>query len=105
MDSEGGSDHEIERRIRLPSASLSSLNKSLMKCRSISLTTEIRVYEAIVRSTLLYGCETSVVNAQNSSKLDVFDHNCFHHILRAQRQERGSYEDICERCKQQYPVS
>jgi hypothetical protein len=75
VDSEGESDHEIERCIRLASASLSQLNKSLWKCQSTSLTTKIRVYETIVRRKLLYRCETRVLEAKNSSKLNVFDHD------------------------------
>jgi len=104
MVSEWKSDQEIETYICLASASFVQHNKPLWIYRKTSITTKNRVYEAIVRNTLLYGCETWAVKAQNSSKLDIFDHDCLRRIIHVQLHKRVSNKKIHERFKHQYTV-
>ena len=101
MVSEWGSDQVIETYICLASASFVQHNKPLWMYRRISITTKNRVYEAIVRNTLLYGCETWAVKAQNTSKLDIFDHDCLRRIIHVQLHKRVSNKKIRERFKHQ----
>ncbi len=49
---------EIRGRINLARSAFSRLQSCLWPRREISLRTKGRVYQAVVRSILLYGCET-----------------------------------------------
>ncbi len=49
---------ETRNRINLARSDLSRLQSCLWSWREISLRTKGRVYRAVVRSTLLYNCET-----------------------------------------------
>ena len=42
----------------------------------VSLATKGRVYNATVRSTLLYGCETWPLRSGDLHRLQVFEHRC-----------------------------
>ena len=51
-------DKEITRRIALASTSFGRLKKRLWDQRGVRLQTKLKVYRAVVLSTLLYGSET-----------------------------------------------
>ncbi len=54
----GQGTEEIRSRINLPRSAFSRQQSYLWSRSEISLRTEGRVYQAVVRSILLYGCET-----------------------------------------------
>ncbi len=54
----GQGSEEIRSRITLARSAFSRLQSCLWSRREISLRTKGRVYQAVVRSILLYGCET-----------------------------------------------
>ena len=51
-------EREINNRIRLASDAFGRLRNKVWNCREITLATKLIVYQAIVISVLLYGCET-----------------------------------------------
>ncbi len=53
----GQGTEEIRSRINLARSAFSSLQSCLWSRREISLRTKGRVYQTVVRSILLYGCE------------------------------------------------
>ena len=50
--------NEIQRRINLTSSAFGRLSKRVFGNQNITIHTKIAVYNAVVISTILYGCET-----------------------------------------------
>ncbi len=51
------------------------------------MRTKGRVYQAVVRAILLYGCETCPVRVVDERMLKVFDNDSIHRILRVRRRD------------------
>ena len=81
IHSDGGSAHEVSRRIGLAHGVMGSLNSSIWRCRYLSRRTKIRVFGALVLPVLLYGCETWTLNADLRRRLDVFGTSCLRRIM------------------------
>ena len=65
-------DDEINSRLAKASAAFGRLNKNVWDRRGITTQTKIKVYKAVVLTTLLYGCETWTVYKRHSKKLNHF---------------------------------
>ena len=76
---------EVDRRIGAARSTFVRLKRSEWGRREISTATKGRTYQAIVRTILLYGCETWPLRAVDLRKLDVFDNDCLRYILRCRR--------------------
>ncbi len=63
------------------------LQSRLWSRRAISLRAKGRVYQAVVRSTVLYGCKTWPVRVADERMLEVFDSDSIHRILRVRRRD------------------
>ncbi len=61
----------IRSRINLARSAFSRLQSCLWSRREISLRTKGRVYQAVVRSIMLYSCETWLVRIADERMLDV----------------------------------
>ena len=64
------------------------LKRSLWGRREISTATKGCIYQAIVPTILLYGCETWPLRTVDLRKLEVFDNYCLRYILRCRRIDR-----------------
>ncbi len=51
------------------------------------MRTKGRVYQAVMRSILLYGCETWPVRVADERTLEVFDNDIIRRILRVRRRD------------------
>ena len=71
---------EITAMISNAQAAFSNL-RHLWRCTDISLATKDRVYNATVRSTLIYGCETWPLRSGDLHRLQVFYHRCLRSIV------------------------
>ncbi len=78
----GQGTEETRSRINLARSAFSRLQSCLWSRREISLRTKGTVYQVVVRSILLYGCETWPVRVADERKLEVFDDDSIHHTLR-----------------------
>ncbi len=58
-----------------------------MVTHEISLRIKDRLYQAVVRSILLYGCETWWVRVADEMMLEVFDNDSTHRILIVRRRD------------------
>ena len=58
ISNDGSLDREIASRISKASQALQHLRNRLLSNHNVTLDTKLRVYRAVVRSSLLYGCET-----------------------------------------------
>ena len=71
------------RRIGAARSAFVRLKRWLCGRREISTATKGRIYLAIVRTILLYGCETWPLRAVDLRKLEVFDNDCLRYTYDA----------------------
>ena len=89
-------EEEISKRIA--KARLAFVNlRHLWRRRDIRLSTKGRVYNAVVRAVLLYGCETWPLRSEDVRRLSVFDNRCLRSIARVWWQHHVSNADVCRR--------
>ncbi len=83
----GRGTEEIRSRINLARSAFSCLQLCLWSRREISLRTKGRVYQAVVRSILLNGCQAWPVRVTDERMLEVFDNDSIRRILRVRRRD------------------
>ena len=76
---------------------LSPTYATLWRCTDVSLATKGRVYNATVRSTLLYGCETWPLRSGDLHRLQVFDHRCLRSIGHFSWKQRITNDEVRHR--------
>ncbi len=59
----------------------------IVESYSTDCRTKGRVYQAVVRSILLYGCETWPIRVSDERMLEVFDNDSIRRILRVRRRD------------------
>ena len=69
---DGSLDREIDSRISKASQALDSLRNQVLSERNIRLYTKLKVYNAVVLPSLLYGCETWTLYRRHIKKLELF---------------------------------
>ena len=74
-------DPEIDRRIGKAAGTMAKLHKRVWSNSSLRLKTKIKVYQACVISTLLYGSESWTTYAKQETRLEVFHLRCLRRIL------------------------
>ncbi len=85
--SNGQGTEEIRSRINFARSAFSRLQCCLWSRREISLRTKGWVYQAVVRSILLYGCKTWPVRIFDGRMLEVFGNDIIRRILRVRRRD------------------
>ncbi len=73
--------------INLARSAFPRLRSWLWSRREISLRTKSRVYQIVVRSIVLYGCQTWTVRVADERMLTVFDNESIHRIQHAKRRD------------------
>ena len=71
---DGGCDKKIEQRIGAAARVAGAMRKIVLERRELQKTTKMRVPNAIVVPTLLYGCKTWTIQKRHESKQDL------HHV-------------------------
>ena len=92
----GKADAEVSRRVGLASSVMRSL-KHMWASKTISLKVKGRVYEACVRSVLLYGSETWTLTKAMLNAISVFDSQCLRWISHIRWQDFVSNVEVQER--------
>ena len=90
-------DDEINIRLAKASAAFGRLSKTVWDKRGITTPTKIKVYKAIVITTLLYGCETWTVYARHTKKLNHFHTTRLRKLLGISWQERVPDTEVLTR--------
>lgn len=91
-------DDEITSRISKASSSYGRLQQRLWSERGIKLSTKIQVYQAVVLSTLLYGCETWTQYRAHVKKLEQFHMRSLRRICGISWRDRIPNTDVLKRC-------
>ncbi|XP_018649176.1 hypothetical protein Smp_117990 [Schistosoma mansoni] len=66
----------------------------LWRLRDVSLAVKGRIYNASVRTVLLYACETWSLRVEDVRRLSVFDHRCLRRIADIQWQHHVSNAEV-----------
>ena len=74
-------DDEVNATCAKASAAFGGLHKNVWNRRGITLETKVKVYWAIVLTTLLYGCELWMVYQHQARKLNHFHTTCLRKLL------------------------
>ena len=90
-------DDEVNKRIAKASAAFGRLRPTVWDRRGISETTKIKVYRAVVLTTLLYGCETWTVYSRHARKLNHFHTKSLRQILNIRWQDKIPDTQVLER--------
>ena len=98
MISFGGSlDKEITSRVRKASQALGCLSNRLLNHHTVTLDTKLKVYRAVVLSSLLYGCETWTIYRRHLKQLERFHQHALRFILGIRWQDRVTNTEVFKR--------
>ena len=75
----GGTRREVNARIRKARGSFSKLRKVWLS-KLLRKDTKIRIFNACVKSVLLYGCETWLVTNEIQRKIQTFVNRCLRYM-------------------------
>ena len=98
-DGKGGTEADIKARIGKARAAFTQLGK-VWRARKISRKTKLRLFNACVKSVLLYGCETWKATNGVIKKLQTFLNRCLRTILGVRWMDRVRNEELWERANQ-----
>lgn len=81
ISTNGGTILDVESRLKKAKGRFAMLFK-VWRSNTINTATKIRIFDACVKSILLYGCETWFLTKDLSQKLQTFINRCLRNILR-----------------------
>ena len=93
ITADGNCSYEIKRRLLLGRKVMTNLD-SLLKSRDITLSTKVRLVEAMVFPVVMYGCESWTIKKAEHLRIDAFELWCWRRLLRVLWTARRSNESI-----------
>ncbi|VDL97734.1 unnamed protein product [Schistocephalus solidus] len=90
-------DDEVAQRISKASQAFGRMQASMWNRYGIHLNTKLKMYKAVVLTTLLYGAETWTVYSNQARKLNYFHLSCLRKILKLRWQDRIPDTEVLER--------
>ena len=93
ITADGDCSHEIKRRLLLGRKVMTNLD-SILKSRDITLSTKVRLVEAMVFPVVMYGCESWTVRKAECRRIDAFERCCWRRLLRIPWSARRSNQSI-----------
>ena len=97
ISSDGSLDREIESRISKASQALGRLRNKVLSQHNIRLQTKLKVYNAVVLPSLLYGCESWTLYRRHIKKLENFHMRALRSILAIRWQDRVTNLEVLDR--------
>ena len=96
VSKQGGGTEDINNRINKARCTFKKLNK-VWSAGNIRRRTKVRLYNALVKTVLLYGCETWKMNKGDEKKLNTFQYRCLRRILNIKWQDKITNKEVQER--------
>ena len=104
VTSQGDASAEISARIAKATGAFKALDP-LWRRRDIRTKIKAKIYDACIRSVLLYGCETWPVKMADLKDLAVFEHKCWRRCLPFRPGARPSNAEVDRRFYHKTPLS
>ena len=98
LTTDGDTMKEIKIRIGKASGAFTNL-RNIWKSKQISFNAKLRLYKSNVRSILLYGAESWMMNKQTEQKVRAFEGRCLRRILNIRWPHIISNKELEERTK------
>ena len=96
LSSNTGIEDEVQYRLRCASLAFGKLRKRVFDDHDIRTSTKIKVYQAVVLPTLLYGSETWTTYRRNINALEKFHQRSLRSILKITWEDRRTNTSILE---------
>ena len=93
VNNEGGSDTDIKCRIGKSAAVFKTL-RPIWTSKEISERTKMKIFNANVKSVLLYACETWRTTKASTHKLQTFINRCLRYIFKIQWKDHITNEEL-----------
>ena len=93
ITADGDCSHEIKRRLLLGRKVMTNLD-SILKNKHITLSTRVRLINAMVFPVVMYGCESWTIKKVEHRRIDAFELWCWRRLLRAPWTARRSNQSI-----------
>ena len=90
-------DTELDKRIAKAAAVMAQLSKRVWTNKQLTLNTKLKVYQACVLSSLLYGSESWTTYARQEKRLESFHIRCLRRILCIKWQDRVTNIEVLEK--------
>ena len=100
---DGDCSHEIKRRLLLGREVMTNLDSTL-KSRDITLSTKVRLVEAMVFPVVTYGCERWTIKKAECQTIDAFELWCCRRLLRVPWTARRSDQFILKEVNSEYSL-
>lgn len=81
-------DDEINSRVAKASTAFGKLRSNVWERRGIRLETKLKVYKAVIITTLMYGCEAWTIYARHAKQLNHFHMTCLRRLLNIRWQDK-----------------
>ena len=101
FNEEGSCEDEVDSRIGLTCRTIGALRKEIVDRKELSKATKLRVYNAVVKPTLLYGSETWTLQNRHKKKLQATEMRYLRKVEGVTRLDRMRSDDIRERLRQE----
>ena len=77
---------------------------SILKSRDISLSTKVRLVNAIVFPVVMYGCESWTIKKAECRRIDAFELQCWRRLLRVPWTARRSNQSTLKEISPEYSL-
>ena len=94
--------HEIKRCLLLGRKAMANLD-SILKSRETTLLKKVRLFNAMVFSVVMYGCESWTIKAEHQ-RIDAFELWCWRRLLRVSLTARRSNQSILKEINPEYSL-
>ena len=94
ISSDGLCDEEIEQRVGAAAKVVGAMRKEVLERRELLKKTKLRVFNAMVVPTLIYGCETWTMQRRHESKLQASEMMFLRRVEGVSRLDRVRNEDV-----------
>ena len=103
ITADGDCSHEIKRCLLLGRKVMTNLD-SIFKSRDITLTTKVRLVEAMVFPVVMYGCESRTLKKSERWRIDASELWCWRRLLRVPWTVRRSNQSILKEINPEYSL-
>ena len=103
ITADGDYSHEIKRCLLLGRKVMTNLD-SILKSRNITLSTKVRLVNAMVFPVVIYGCESWTIKKAQCQRVDAFELWCWRRLLSVPWSARPSSQSILKEISPGYSL-